>query len=54
MFGLELGWKERVLNTTTGYLQWASTPFTPSWTSQYVADYYMDMLRKGMRERKIF
>ena len=54
MFGLELGWKERLLNTTTGYMQWVTSPFTPAWTSQYVADYYMGMLRKGMRERKIF
>lgn len=54
MFGMELGMKEQILNTTTGWLQWVSTPFTPAWTSQYVADYYMDMLRKGMKARKIF
>ena len=54
MFGMPLGPKVRLLNTTTGWLQWASTPFTPSWTSQYVADYYMSMLRKQMAERKIF
>jgi uncharacterized protein (DUF2236 family) len=54
MFGMPLGTKEKLLNATTGWLQWASTPFTPSWTSQYVADYYMNMLRKGMKERKIF
>jgi uncharacterized protein (DUF2236 family) len=54
MFGLELGWKENMINTTVSYMTWALSPLSPSWLPQYIADYYMNMLRKQMAERKIF
>jgi uncharacterized protein (DUF2236 family) len=54
MFGLELGWREKMINTTTGYMQWALSPFAPSWLPQYVADHYMNMLRKQIAEKKVF
>jgi uncharacterized protein (DUF2236 family) len=54
MFGLELGWKEHAINTYMSWTTWALSPLAPSWLPQYVADYYMNMLRKQMAERKIF
>jgi len=54
MFGLELGWREKMINTTTGYMQWALSPLAPSWLPQYIADYYMNMLRQQIAEKKIF
>lgn len=53
-YGLEVTWSTRVINTWTTALAKIVRPYQPEWFGTFVANYYMDMVRKQIAERKIF
>jgi uncharacterized protein (DUF2236 family) len=53
-YGLEVTWSTRVINTWTTALAKIVRPYQPEWFGALVANYYMDMVRKQIAERKIF
>lgn len=53
-YGLEVTWSTRAINTWTTALAKIARPYQPEWFGTFVANYYMEMVRKQIAERKIF